>query len=127
MKQLGPEHVNVACSYDNLGIVWKDLGDFQQAQDSYACALDIYVKQLTHEHVHVATSCNNLGIVYRNLVYFQQARDSHAHALNIRLKQLGPEHVDVATSYNNLGILSDFHACVRSYVRILRLINNKFR
>ena len=89
------------------------------------------MKQLTHEHVHVATSCNNLGIVYRNLGDFQQARDSHAHALDIRLKQLGPEHVDVATSYNNLGIvyriLSDFHACVRSYVRILRLINNKFR
>ena len=89
------------------------------------------MKQLTHEHVHVATSCNNLGIIYRNLGDFQQARDSHAHALDIRLKQLGPEHVDVATSYNNLGIvyriLSDFHACVCSYVRILRLINNKSR
>ena len=85
--------------------MFKNLGDFQQAKDSYACALDIYVKQLGLDHVNVATSYNNLGTIYRNLGDFQEAKDSHARALVIRLKQLGPEHVHVATSHNNLGIV----------------------
>ena len=83
--------------------MYRNLGDFQQAKDNYARALDIYVKHFGPDHVYVATSYDNLGAVYRNLGDFQQAEDSHARALNIRLKQLGPEHVDVATFYNNPG------------------------
>ena len=67
-------------SYDNLGTVYRSLGDFQQAKDSHARALDIRLKQLGPEHVHVATSYNNLGIVYRNLGDFQQAMDNYARA-----------------------------------------------
>ena len=80
MKKLGPEHVDVAASYNNLGIVYRNLGDFQQAQDSHARALDIRLKQLGPEHVDVATSYNNLGIVYRNLGDCQQERTAmHVH------------------------------------------------
>ena len=31
LKQLGPEHVDVAASYNNLGTVYSSLGDIQQA------------------------------------------------------------------------------------------------
>ena len=34
LKQLGPEHVDVAASYNNLGTVCSSLGDFQQASCS---------------------------------------------------------------------------------------------
>ena len=61
MKQLGPEHVDVATSYDNLGTVYRNLGDFQQAKDSHARALDIRLKQLGPEHVDVAPFYNNPG------------------------------------------------------------------
>ena len=67
-------------SYDNLGTVYRNLGDFQQAKDSHARALDIRLKQLGPEHVDVATSYNNLGIVYRNLGDCQQERTAmHVH------------------------------------------------
>ena len=36
LKQLGPEHVDVAASYNNLGTVYSDLGDFQRAKDNHA-------------------------------------------------------------------------------------------
>ena len=45
LKQLGPDHVDVAASYDNLGTVYSDLGDFQQAKDNHTRALDIRQKQ----------------------------------------------------------------------------------
>ena len=65
MKQLGPEHVDVATSNNNLGIVYRNLGDFQQAKDNFARALDIYATQLGPEHVNVATTHDNLGTVYK--------------------------------------------------------------
>ena len=123
LKQLGPEHVYVANSYNHLGTVYRSLGDFQQAKDSYARAMAIRLKQLGPEHVDVASSYNNLGNLYRNLGDFQQAKDNYAHALDIYVKQLGPEHVDVATSYNNQGVvytnLGDFQQAKDSYARAL--------
>ena len=32
LKQLGPEHVDVVASYNNLGIVYSGLGDFLEAK-----------------------------------------------------------------------------------------------
>ena len=74
------------------------LGDFQQAKDNLARALDICLKQLGPKNVHVAALYNNLGTVYSDLGDFHQAKDNHSRALDIRLKQLGPEHVDVGAS-----------------------------
>ena len=53
VRPLGREHVHVATSYNNLGIAFINLGDFQQAKDNCARALHIYVRQLGPEHVHV--------------------------------------------------------------------------
>ena len=82
-------------SYDNLGTVYRNLGDFQQAKDSHTRALDIRLKQLGPDHVHVATSYDNLGTVYTNQGDFQQAKDNCARALHIYVRQLGLEHVHV--------------------------------
>ena len=83
-------HVAVTTSYNNLGTVYSDLGDFQKAKDYHARALDIRVKQLGP--IDVAASYNNLGTVYRNLSDLQKAKHNHVRALDIRVKQLGPEH-----------------------------------
>nr|XP_058960257.1 uncharacterized protein LOC131787183 [Pocillopora verrucosa] len=105
MKQLGPEHVDVATSYNNLGNLHSDLGDTDEAKDCYKRALEIRLKTLGPEHVHVASSYNNLGNLHSDLGDTDEAKDCYKRALEIRLKKLGPEHVDVASSYNNLGTL----------------------
>ena len=80
LKQLGPEHVEVAASYNNLGTVYSDLGDFQQAKDCHVRALDIRLKHLGPMHVEVANSYNNLGNVCRDLCDFHQAQSNmHMH------------------------------------------------
>ena len=93
----------MTASYNNLGTVFSDLGDFQKGKDYHARALDIRVKQLGPKHIDVAASYNNLGTVYRNLSDLQKAKHNHVRALDIRVKQPGPQHVGVAASYNNLG------------------------
>ena len=105
LKKFGPEHVDVAVSYNNLGLVHDKLGNYEQAKEYYHRDLAISLKQLGPEHVDVATSYNNLGVVYVNLGNYEQAKEYCHRALAIKLKQLGPEHVDVATSYNNSGVV----------------------
>ena len=75
MKQLRPKHVHVATSYENLGTVYKNLGDFQHAKDSHARALDIRLKQLGPDHVDAATSYNNLIIT--EILEGKSVRDSN--------------------------------------------------
>ena len=58
-KKLGPENVDVATSYRNLGSVHQQLGDFEKAKEFHQLALSIYQKRLVPENVHVATSYNN--------------------------------------------------------------------
>ena len=75
MKQLRPKHVHVATSNENLGTVYKNLGDFQHAKDSHASALDIRLKQLGPDHVDAATSYNNLIIT--EILEGKSVRDSN--------------------------------------------------
>ncbi|CAH3136864.1 unnamed protein product [Pocillopora meandrina] len=104
-KKLGPDHVDVASSYNNLGTLHKALGDTDEAKDFYKRALEIQMKQVGPEHVDVASSYNNLGILHSDLGDTDEAKDCYKRALEIQMKELGPEHVDVAISYNNLGSL----------------------
>ncbi|PFX20278.1 Nephrocystin-3, partial [Stylophora pistillata] len=116
---LGPEHVTVATSYNNLGSVRKKLGDFEKAKEYYELALGIEEKTLGPEHVTVATSYNNLASVYKKVGDFDKAKEYLELALSIQEKKLGPEHVTVATSYNNLGYvhaeLGDFDKAKEYY------------
>ena len=105
MDKLGPEHVNVATSYNNLASIYHDLGDFEQAKRYQQRALDIKLDKLGPEHVDVATSYNDLALIYHDLGDFEQAKEYLQRALDIDLDKLGPEHVNVATSYSNLALI----------------------
>ena len=109
VQALGPTHVDVGASYNNLGLVYEKMGELEQAKDYHQQALEIRIKALGPTHVHVGTSYNNLGLVYSDFGDLEQAKDYHQRALQIRIKALGPTHVHVGTSYNNLGLVySDF-------------------
>ena len=41
LTQLGPKHVDVAASYNNLGNLYRSAGDFQQTKDNHVRALNI--------------------------------------------------------------------------------------
>ena len=105
LKELGPEHVDVARSFNNLAMICKDLGDFQQAKEYQHRALAIQLEKFGLEHVAVARGFNDLALIYKDLSVFQQAKEYQHRALAIQLEKLGPEHVDVARSLNDLALI----------------------
>ena len=92
----------MATSYNNLGYVHEQLGDFEKAKEYHELALNIRQKKVGPENVEVATSHNNLGNVHDKLGDFEKAKEYHVFALSTTQKRLGPESVQVATNYNNL-------------------------
>ena len=56
VKNLGPENVEVANSYNNLGLVHRKPGNFEKAKEYHELALSICVKNLGSKNVEVANS-----------------------------------------------------------------------
>ena len=67
--------MDVAASYNNLGVVYGNTGELAKAKDYYELALEIQKEQLGPNHVDVAASYNNLGVVYGNTGEFAKAKD----------------------------------------------------
>ena len=102
-KYRSSNHVDVATSFNNIGLVHYNLGDLGLAKQYYEKALAIQIEQLGFNHVSVATSYNNIGLVHYKLGDQEEAKQYHERALAIQIEQLGSSHVNVATSYNNIG------------------------
>ena len=107
-EMYGEQHGDIATSYNNLGNVFWELHQYDQAkkyyEKSFLIRKDIYDENHSDEnHSDLAASYNNLGLVYRDLSQYNQAKEYHEKSLAIRIKIHGEHHGDVATSQNNLG------------------------
>ena len=104
-KELGPNHVDVATSYNGLGMLYTDIGYLEKANQYHQLALEIQKEQLGPNHLDVAASYNNLSTVYSYTGDLEKAEEYLQLALKIQKEQLGSNHLDVAASYNNLGLV----------------------
>jgi tetratricopeptide (TPR) repeat protein len=104
-KTLGPDHLNVAGSLNNLALLYQVQGAYAKAEPLYQRSLAIREKTLGPDHLNVATSLNNLAGLYRAQGAYAKAEPLYQRSLAIREKVLGPDHPNVATSLNNLALL----------------------
>ena len=52
---LGPNHIKIASSYNNLGLVHGDMGELVQDKDYYQLAMEFKSKVLSPNNIEVAT------------------------------------------------------------------------
>ena len=55
---LGPNHINVSASYNNLDSVYKATSELKEAKDYHLKAREMYTNVLGPNHIDVATSYN---------------------------------------------------------------------
>ena len=72
-----------------MGIVYQDLGQYNEAKEYYEKALIIRKKIFGEEHADVAASYNNLGSFYQDLGQYNKAKEYYKKALIIRKKIFG--------------------------------------
>ena len=93
-KVLGTEHPNTASSYNNIGLVYNEKGDYGKALEYYFKDLAISEKVLGTEHPDTATSYNNIGWVYREKGNYAIALEYYTKAYQIWKNKFGDDHPD---------------------------------
>ena len=93
----------LANSLNNLALLYRLQGRYNDAEPLYLQSLDIRKRQLGDDHPDVATSLNNLALLYKKQGRYNDAEPLYLQSLDIRKRQLGNDHPDVATSLNNLA------------------------
>jgi len=98
-----PEHVDLARTLHDLGVVLADKGDYVAAAKRLEQALAMRRTLLGNEHADVAVTLSELGRVYQDLGMNQRAEPLQREALRIRRKVLGEEHRETAVSLSDLA------------------------
>jgi|GEM_PF-1892013 len=101
----GTEKAEFAALLNNIGSVYRRMGDYDRALEYHLKDLAITEKVLGMEHPNTATSYNNIGSVYEDMGDYDRALEYYEKAVKTLEKVLGTEHPDTATSYNNIGLL----------------------
>ena len=86
----GEEGVNVASTYNNIGIVrfHSEGYDYEEVLDYFTKALNIKTKALGADHRNVASIYNNMAALYQKTEKFADALEHYRLALSIEKKEL---------------------------------------
>jgi CHAT domain-containing protein/tetratricopeptide (TPR) repeat protein len=88
---------------DNLGVLYKELGQYDKAELQYTQSLDKRKKLYGEGDEEMSISYNYLAMLYEETGRYDEALELYAQALEIREIALGTENSDYAVSLNNLA------------------------
>ncbi|KIC73120.1 hypothetical protein DB42_CJ00100 [Neochlamydia sp. EPS4] len=93
-------------AYNNLSLVYKDLGQLKKAVEYAIKDLNIGLENFGENLKDIAISHNNLGMIYLDEGNFEQAKKNVKKALAIAIKIYGKEHGNIVAGYHiNLGAI----------------------
>jgi tetratricopeptide (TPR) repeat protein len=69
----GPDHPDVAFVLNSLGVLYKYIGRYDEAERLYRRALAIKENVLGPDHVDVALTLGNLAMLYKTLERYAEA------------------------------------------------------
>ncbi len=105
LQNLEEENEKIAASYNNISLIYRYKGDYEQALEFAFKSLKIKEKVLDNEHPDLATSYNNISLIYQAKGDYEQALEFALKDIKISEKVLGNEHPSLATSYNNIAYI----------------------
>ena len=92
---------------NNLGLAYKEIGDFDKALYFSRKALALREAKFGADHPEVADSLSNVGLVYQGLGEYDRALAYHFKALSIARAVFGRQSRELFEIYNNIGIAYD--------------------
>jgi tetratricopeptide (TPR) repeat protein len=89
----------IASSYNNIGIIYLNQGNYSKALEYYFNSLKI--REELGDKQGIATSYNNIGNIYADQGNYSKALEHYFNSLKI-LEEIGNKQ-GIANSYNNIG------------------------
>ena len=96
--------LDLATTYNNIGLLHTKRGQYTNALDCHNAALSIQKKLLDWKHIDLATTYNNIGLVHDHMKNHAKALSSYKETLRIYQEVLEPNHPWMATVLKNIGI-----------------------
>ena len=90
-RVFGTEHPETSETYNNIGALYKSLGNYGEAHEYYSKALAINEAVFGSDHTRTATSCHNLGMLLLREYRPAEALPYLCKALAIRGMKLGEQ------------------------------------
>ncbi|EEY54415.1 uncharacterized protein PITG_08048 [Phytophthora infestans T30-4] len=138
-SHFGENHPVYASTVTNIALMYKNLGQMEEAVEAYEFALQTYKASVGEQHASFATTLYNLGLVYRALAIssagmervsaLHRALDCFEESLKIRRNILEPGHPDIALSMSNMGVIhwqnKQSEKAFAALVEAVELLENK--
>jgi serine/threonine protein kinase/Tfp pilus assembly protein PilF len=102
LKSYGEVHPRIGWTYNNLGWLANQRGQYLKSVDMLHRALAVN-RELFEIHPEIATNSHNLGVTYRNAGHLDVAEKMLQRAVSMRRQILGPDHAWVAKALDHLA------------------------
>jgi serine/threonine protein kinase/tetratricopeptide (TPR) repeat protein len=116
----GAEHVRLAQTLNDLGVLLTDKGDYAGAARTLEQALTMRRTLLGPEHADVAVTLVELGRVYQDLGFNQRADPLLRESLAVRRKVLGESDRETAVSLNGVASVLRLNGDLKGAELLLR-------
>jgi tetratricopeptide (TPR) repeat protein len=104
LQSLPPESADRASIFNNLGVIYRSMGEYQMALDAYHEALKIDLKYKSPDHPSFAIRYLNIGCAHFVMLEFDLACDMLQKSLSIALKSSKANNSKLIGSiYRTLG------------------------
>ena len=103
-RSLGPEHVQLAQSLNNLGVLHREMGQARQSEPLLREAVEMRRRVLGPTHPDVAITLVELSRTLSDQGRLAEAEPLSREALTIRQAAFGEDHRETATSKRELGV-----------------------
>ncbi|KAI2998715.1 hypothetical protein CAN33_0030270 [Aspergillus niger] len=104
-KALVPDHTSALSNDHDRGIMYREQGKLDYAEQMFKQALAGQEEVLGSDHISTLRTANNLGDLYREQDQLDKAEQMYRKVLSGREKVLGLDHTSTLDTVNNLGNL----------------------
>ena len=101
---LGEEHPDFALSCNNLALLYKTTGRYDEAETLQREVLAASRRSLGEEHIFTQWSLYNLANTLREQARYDEAEELYRETLEIELRTLGGEHPETVDTLYQLGV-----------------------
>ena len=113
-----------ALLYQNMGGVYRIIGEYNKVKDYYNKALSILESSTNNDILELVSLYSNMGVFYTYTHDFEQALLSLNKALTIHLTNYPQDSTDRILLYNNIGCIYDD---IDEYEKALKYLNQARR